>query len=118
MDFSHLSQQDQLKDMFSRTFRVKHIASPLTGAESGDAKSIDCNALLQDAVLRLKNEEEIIVLQDGKACGVISEDDLNKPALRMWLFGVLTILSEGRADKAKSLFEERKRIGKPSALIE
>ena len=76
MDFSHLSQQDQLKDTFSHAFRVKHIASPLSGSEAGDAKTIDCDALLQAAILRLKDEMNILVLHEGNTCGIITRDDL------------------------------------------
>jgi hypothetical protein len=115
------------------------MASPLIAVEEAGARTIDCDALLQDAILRLKDEKTILVLENETACGVITRDDLHKPAVRMWLFGMLTmvdanvtetigilypgdkwasLLPEGRVAKARSLCDERKRIGQPCPLID
>lgn len=75
----------------------------------------------------------------GKVGGVVVRDDLQKPAVRMWLFGVVTLiemrftelierhcpgeawkafLSEARLEKARALLAERSRRNQALQLID
>jgi hypothetical protein len=75
----------------------------------------------------------------GHVAGVITREDISKPPVRMWLFGVVTMLemafnrllesrfpedswvealSPARLAKAESLQAERKRVGEPTSLVE
>jgi hypothetical protein len=75
----------------------------------------------------------------GHVGGIITREDIGKPPVRMWLFGVVTMLemafnrllesrfpnnswtehlSPSRLAKAQALFDERERVGEPVTLIE
>jgi hypothetical protein len=75
----------------------------------------------------------------GVVCGVVRRSDMQKPAVRMWLFGTITtiemlitrrvrdlfpgehwraLLSAGRLAKATELREERTRLGESCDLID
>ncbi len=75
----------------------------------------------------------------GHVGGIITREDISKPPVRMWLFGVITMLeaafnrllesrfpndswkddlSPARLAKAQSLYNERQRVGDPTPLIE
>jgi hypothetical protein len=89
---------------------------------------------------------EVLTLQDrcfvsvrGNVVGVISRSDMHKPAVRMWLFGIITVaelecterirqgwpndswawlLSEQRLDRAKRLYAERERRKETCELLD
>jgi len=64
----------------------------------------------------------------GEVTAVICREDINKPQVRMWLFGLVTmvypdntwkaVLSEGRMEKTYSIWEERKRRNLHCKLID
>jgi len=75
----------------------------------------------------------------GNVGGVISRDDINKPMVRMWLFGIVTmiemglvqmikdqypeqswqsVVSQGRLEKAKQIQAERQRRNQYCELID
>ncbi|NLX55685.1 MAG: hypothetical protein GXY58_11280 [Planctomycetaceae bacterium] len=81
-------------------------------------------------IAALKDRSQLFVDVLGQVGGIVTRTDLEKPSVRMWLFGMITIiemgltrliemaypddswqhhLSQGRLDKAQMLFEERRR---------
>jgi len=83
-----------------------------------------------ELVQRLDNRSQVFVNLLGQVGGIVTKTDLQKPPVRMWLFGMITIvemgltrlieaaypdgawrecLSAGRLAKAETLLEERRR---------
>jgi hypothetical protein len=75
----------------------------------------------------------------GEVVGVVTRDDMNDPIVRMWLFGIITIIEmefvrkiresypddswkslipAARLDKAEALFEERRRRNRGGTLLD
>ena len=93
-----------------------------------------------DAVLgAFVTADQVFVDWRGEVAGVVTRRDLQKPPLRMWLFGAITVLdanltwavtklhpndswrsqlTPGRLEKAVELCAERKRRGSACALID
>lgn len=95
-------------------------------------------ATLSEVVMALKETPRLFVSILGAVGGVVTRTDLQKPSVRMWLFGMVTLieirftrlieslcpgdawkqfLSEKRVEKAVELFEERKRRNQHSNLL-
>jgi hypothetical protein len=87
----------------------------------------------------LSHVPRLFVTCFGRVGGIVTRSDLQKPPVRMWLFGMITILemglarlietrfpdgnwrdclSEGRLRKAEALLEERKRRNQELDLID
>jgi hypothetical protein len=96
-------------------------------------------APLNDVVQSLRLAPHVFVRSLGQIGGHISRRDLQKPAMRMWLFGLITIselrvtrmidaccpqeswrqyLSEGRVQKAVELQQDRSRRGQAVSLLD
>ena len=96
----------------------------------GDADVIPDRAPLRDVIGRLEETPRVFVSLLGHVGGIVTRTDLQKPPVRMWLFGMITLiemrfstmiaklcpgeswqqyLSEGRLAKAKDLLAERTR---------
>ena len=96
-------------------------------------------APLADVVLGLADSPRLFVRVLGAVGGIITMSDLQKPPVRMWLFGMITLLemrtsrlielkcqgdswkqylSESRLQKAEALLEERKRRNQNLELID
>jgi hypothetical protein len=94
---------------------------------------------LADLVLRLKTQRRLFVSILGRIGGIISRTDLEKPPVRMWLFGMVTLiemrfsrmierlcpdgswkqfLSDGRTQKAEELLAERRRRNQQLDLLD
>lgn len=94
---------------------------------------------LSDVIHVLTRHDYCFVSILGEVSGVITRDDINKPQVRMWLFGLVTMielgitqlierifpreswrgtLSKGRLEKAEKIWEERKRRNLHCQLIE
>jgi hypothetical protein len=94
---------------------------------------------LADVVLGLAKSPRIFVRVFGAAGGIITMSDLQKPPVRMWLFGMITLIemrisrlieqmcpgdswkqhvSEGRLQKAEALLEERRRRNQSPDLLD
>ena len=93
-----------------------------------------------DAVLgAFVTADQVFVDWRGEVAGVVTRRDLQKPPLRMWLFGAITVLdanltwavtrlhpddswrsqlTPGRLEKAVALCAERQRRGSACALID
>jgi hypothetical protein len=99
---------------------------------------IDSAPLLK-VLLELKDAPYLFVTMLGEVAGIITRDDMQKPAVRMWLFGIVTLvemrfselierhcldeswkqfLSEARLDKARALLEERSRRNQRLRLLD
>ncbi len=97
------------------------------------------NATLADVIHVLTRHEQCFVSLSGEVVGVVDRDDINKPIVRMWLFGMITMIemgikqiinkafpddswepyvSEGRLAKAKSIQQERLRRNQNCQLLE
>lgn len=100
---------------------------------------LHADAPLADVIESLVETERCFMRLLGQVVGVITRDDLQKPSVRMWLFGMITIIEmfitrkieelypdEGwreflrpkRLEMAEALFEERVRRGRHTRLIE
>lgn len=94
---------------------------------------------LSDVVLGLNRSPRLFVRMLGTVSGIVTMSDLEKPPVRMWLFGMITLvemrmgrlvermcqeeswrqfLSEGRLQKAAALLEERRRRSQNLRLID
>lgn len=116
-----------------------------TGACSDATKEFMPGEILPDtaplsaAVRVLANGPRAFVIAVGAVAGVVTREDLQKPAARMWLFGMVTLielrytrliadlcpnetwkeyLSEGRLRKAEELMTERRRRNRPVSLLD
>jgi len=100
---------------------------------------VDTDTPLTDVVGVLTRHDQCFVSTFGSVIGVIERSAINKPVVRMWLFGAITlyemalvpliersfpddswhdVLTPARLDKARELQSERERRGRPSRLIE
>ncbi len=97
------------------------------------------SASLTDVIHVLTRHDYCFVATLGSVAGVIGRDDMNKPLVRMWLFGIVTIvemgllqlikerfpaeswqqqLSAGRLEKAREIQTERQRRNIHCELID
>ncbi len=104
-----------------------------------DRSVISDAAPLADVILGLSRAPRLFVRILGAVGGIVTLSDLQKPPVRMWLFGMITLvemrmsrlveqlcegetwrqyLSEGRLEKATALLEERRRRSQNLRLID
>jgi hypothetical protein len=97
------------------------------------------NATFSDLIHVLTRHEYCFVSVLDNVAGVISRDDINKPMVRMWLFGIVTMIemglvqtiesrhpdqswqslvSKGRLERAKQVQAERQRRNQHCELID
>lgn len=97
------------------------------------------DAPLSDVIAILTRYDFCFVTAMGQVSGFIVRGDIQKPIVRMWLFGIITLvemelvsriralwpdggwtrlLSAGRLDKAQALLEERRRRGQHPDLLD
>lgn len=105
--------------------------------EDGDV--VPDSASIPELVMQLNDRSWLFVSVLGQVGGIVTKTDLLKPPVRMWLFGMITIiemeltrliesaypddswrqyLSEGRMQKAEALLEERKRRNQDLDLLD
>ena len=91
---------------------------------------VDSTSTFTDVIHVLTRYDYCFVTMLGNVAGIISRDDINKPMVRMWLFGIVTMiemtlvsliherfpegkwerhLSAGRLQKAREIQKERQR---------
>ena len=94
---------------------------------------------LVDLVQRLRDQQQLFVSVLGQVGGIVSRSDLQKPPVRMWLFGMLTLiemrttrlitrgcpddtwqafLSDARVQKSQDLMSERARRHQEVSLLD
>jgi len=104
-----------------------------------DGQVLRNEASLSDVVHVLTRHDHCFVCILGSVTGIIGRGDMQKPAVRMWLFGIITLsekhmrdrilarwpneewterLSPGRLEKAKHLRRERRRRGVECLLLD
>jgi CBS domain-containing protein len=104
-----------------------------------DEEVILDTASLADVVLGLRDSARLFVSVFGRVGGIVTRSDLQKAPVRMWLFGMVTIiemrltrmiehaapeedwrryLSEARLQKAEELLAERARRNQDLGLID
>jgi hypothetical protein len=115
----------------------------LAGESCGDAmkeigEALPDSAPLLDVVRVLAAEPRVFITVFTQVAGIVTRDDMQKPAVRMWLFGMVTMvelrytrlireicpeeswrqyLSEGRVKKAEEFMVERRRRNRPAELL-
>lgn len=104
-----------------------------------DAHVVSDTAAFSDIVIRLQHTPRLFIKLLGQVGGIVTRTDLQKPPVRMWLFGMVTLiemrftrmiqqvrpndtwreyLSEGRLAKAEALLAERTRRNLEVALLD
>ncbi|MEK6236212.1 MAG: hypothetical protein N2C14_16015 [Planctomycetales bacterium] len=104
-----------------------------------DSARIEASSPFSEVVLGLTDSPRLFVSILGAVGGIITRADLQKPPMRMWLFGMVTIIetrfawmierfrpdetwkqfvSESRLQKAEMLLEERKRRNQNLRLVD
>lgn len=99
----------------------------------------DESASLATILGALATREQVFIKWLGEIAGVITRRELQKPSVRMWLFGAITVLdanmtgaieelypgdswqhlmSEGRVEKALALQKKRNRRKSPCRLVD
>jgi len=102
-------------------------------------QTVTGSASLSDVILVLTRHDHCFVSLLGEVTGVLVRDDINSPVVRMWLFGVITIvemalsrriralygesgwierLPEARVAKARALHDERGRRKRAGMLLD
>jgi len=113
--------------------RLEELAGGLCGDirhPFGDQDVVSASTAFPELVMRLNDRPRLFVNLLGQVGGIVTKTDLQKPPVRMWLFGMITIiemgltrliqatyphgewtqyLSDGRLQKAAALLEERRR---------
>lgn len=95
-------------------------------------------AIFSEVIVALKERPRLFVSILGSVGGIVTRTDLQKPSVRMWLFGMVTLvemrfsrlieifcpneswkefLSDARVQKARELFEERTRRNQQIDLL-
>jgi hypothetical protein len=104
-----------------------------------DDQVVSSELSLPDLVLRLRKHRRLFVSVFGRVGGIVSRADLDKPPVRMWLFGMVTLvemrftrliehlcpddswkqfLSDSRIQKAEQLLQERNRRNQSLKLLD
>ena len=100
---------------------------------------VSADAFLSEVILVLTRHEHCFVTLLDDVDAVITRVDIQKPVVRMWLFGMITmiemnlteqirtrwpdgswcqLLSKNRLQKAETLFEERRRLKRATDLLD
>jgi len=100
---------------------------------------LEDTASLSEVIRRLSEHPRVFVRCLGVVSGIVTRDDLEKPPVRMWLFGLVTLiemvytrairrrfpgeewtalLPEGRIEKARAIQEERQRRQQARPLLD
>jgi hypothetical protein len=100
--------------------------------------TLEASAGMPTVIKALEDTERIFLTIFGVVAGLLRKEDLEKPAARMWLFGMISVIemsvteaikkrfkddswqglvSPARLLKAQALFEERKESNVPCDLI-
>jgi hypothetical protein len=104
-----------------------------------DKQVLSATSSLQEVMGALAETRYCFVSVLGKVGGIVSRSDIQKPPVRMWLFGMITIIemfmvktieklypndswqqevSKGRLKKAEEILRERQRRNQDARLID
>ena len=67
---------------------------------------LPASATLADVIHVLTRHDNCFVTMLGNVVGVVRRDDINKPVVRMWLFGILTMVESGLAQMIRERFPD------------
>jgi len=111
---------------------------PLSERAFRHGQVVGDDACFSEIIMALSQHSQCFVRVLGAVGGVVVREDLQHPYVRMWLFGIITMMemqvaalieqlwpgdawagfvSEGRLAKARSMLEERVRRGQQSSLL-
>jgi hypothetical protein len=100
--------------------------------------TLEASTGMPEVIKALEGRERIFLTIFGVVAGLLRKDDLEKPAARMWLFGMISLIemsvteaikkrfkddswselvSPARLSKAQALFEERRQSNVPCDLL-
>jgi hypothetical protein len=109
------------------------------GRPFDEREVLSANAPLAEAIKALEDRDQVFVRVLGEITGEITRQAVQKPAARMWLFGMITVLeinvqrtievlypgdswsasvAPGRLEKARVLQAERHRRGQSCSLLD
>jgi hypothetical protein len=135
----------RLRRVFVEGFRADDVAEPVEALPGGPPAQVDpeelvaAEASLQEVIRVVGTRGRCFVGTAGRVTGVITTADLEKPPVRMFLFGMITLfemllvrhleaefpgerwreaVSPGRLEKAQQLQAERGRRGAHPSLLE
>ncbi len=129
IEIAGLHRNDKLWG-FVEAESLRNPADKPIGKEFAAGQLVNVRSSLAEVIDVLTRYDRCFVAAGKKVIGVISRSDLHKPAVRMWLFGIITVvereaterirqkwtddswagaLSEQRLSKAKELHGERLR---------
>lgn len=104
-----------------------------------DGEILTDSSYLQEVIIVLEKSSDCFISSLGNIGAYISRREIQKPPVRMWLFGLITILemyivqkikttfpnetykqhlSQGRLEKAQALMEERRRRNQSVDLLD
>lgn len=114
-------------------------AASLTVRPFREGQVLPGTASVADVAEVLTRQDACFVESYGNVSGILTRADMQKPYVRMWLFGIITLiemvmnerierrfpndswaplLTGGRLDKANQLRDERLRLGQPCSLLD
>jgi hypothetical protein len=67
---------------------------------------LSASATLADVIHVLTRHDGCFVTMLGSVAGVVQRDDINKPVVRMWLFGIVTMVESGLAQMIRERFPD------------
>ncbi|MHC4842544.1 MAG: hypothetical protein ACYTEE_01960 [Planctomycetota bacterium] len=100
--------------------------------------TLDASAIIPEVIKALEDRDRVFLTLFGVVAGFLRKEDLEKPAARMWLFGIISLIemsvteaisirfkgdswqdlvSPARLLKAQALFEERRQSKVPCDLL-
>jgi hypothetical protein len=71
-----------------------------------DARLLDHEAPLHHVLVRVAEQEFVFVRTLGEVGGIVTRSDLGKPPVRMWVFGLLTVLESAFARHIRRRFPD------------
>ena len=117
---------------------IKNSASLKEFNKFDEQQLLDDTSNIEDLFLPISNHKFVFVEVVGEVACIVTRDDLEKPPMRMWLFGIITLvemnvswaveqiypnggwkdmISASRLEKALELQNERKRRHQDSTLL-
>jgi len=69
-----------------------------------DTQLVDIDTPLLSVIAVLVHHQFCFVMSMGQVAGVISRNDIQKPVVRMWLFGLITLTEQYLADQIKMVW--------------
>lgn len=138
IDVAGLHRNDKLWG-FVEAASLRSGSTQTFGNEFAADEVVNARSSLVEVIDVLTRHDRCFVSAGRKVIGVISRNDLHKPAVRMWLFGIITVveqeaterirqnwpdgswtgrLSQPRVDKAKELHAERLRRKDSCQLVD